>query len=74
MVLVNWFEEILGGQVFDATGLDGFYGLELKERVNTRDAFIQLLREEAGLLIAAERRETPTLIVRAACGSGGVRL
>ena len=62
--LVNWFEEILGGQVIDETGLPGIYGFELKERVNTPEALIQLLRDEAGLVITRERREIPTLIVR----------
>jgi len=64
LVLVNWFEEILGGQVIDETGLPGIYGFELKERVNTPQAFIQLLRDEAGLVITRQRREIPTLIVR----------
>jgi uncharacterized protein (TIGR03435 family) len=64
MFLVNWFEEILGGQVIDETGLRGIYGFELKERVNTPEALIQLLRDEAGLVITQERREIPTLIVR----------
>jgi uncharacterized protein (TIGR03435 family) len=62
--LVNWFEEILGGQMTDETGLPGIYGFELKERVNTPEALIQLLRDEAGLVITRERREIPTLIVR----------
>ena len=64
LVLVNWFEEILGGQVIDETGLPGIYGFELKERVSTPEALIQLLRDEAGLVITRQRRETPTLIVR----------
>jgi uncharacterized protein (TIGR03435 family) len=64
MYLVNWFEEILGGQVIDETNLPGIYGFELKERVNTPEAFIQLLRDEAGLVITREQREIPTLIVR----------
>ena len=64
MFLVNWFEEILGGQVIDETGLRGIYGFELKERVNTPEALIELLRDEAGLVITRERREIPTLIVR----------
>ena len=64
MFLVNWFEEILGGQVIDETGLPGIYGFELKEPVNTPEALIQLLRDEAGLVITRERREIPTLIVR----------
>ena len=64
VVLVNWFEEILGGQVIDETSLPGIYGFELKERVGTPEAFIQLLRDEAGLVITRQRRETPTLIVR----------
>jgi uncharacterized protein (TIGR03435 family) len=64
LVLVNWFEEILGGQMIDETGLPGIYGFELKERVNTPEAFIQLLRDEAGLVITRQRREVPTLIVR----------
>jgi len=62
--LVNWFEEILGGQVIDETGLPGIYGFELKERVNTPEALIQVLRDEAGLVITREQREIPTLIVR----------
>ena len=64
VVLVNWFEEILGGQMIDETSLPGIYGFELKERVMTPEAFIQLLRDEAGLVIARQRREIPTLIVR----------
>ncbi len=64
MCLVNWFEEILGGQVSDETSLRGIYGFELKERVNTPEALIELLRDEAGLVITRERREIPTLIVR----------
>lgn len=64
LVLVNWFEEILGGQVIDETVLPGIYGFELKERINTPEAFIQLLRDEAGLVITRQRREIPTLIVR----------
>jgi len=65
LVLVNWFEEILNGQVLDETGLHGIYGFELKECVNTPEAFIQLLRDEAGLVITRERREIPALVVRA---------
>ena len=71
MFLVQWFEEILGGQVIDETGLPGIYGFELKERVNTPDAFIQLLRDEAGLVITRERREIATLIVRQGEGHNG---
>ena len=62
--LVKWFEEILGGQVIDEARLPGIYGFELKERVSTPERFIQLLREEAGLLITKDRREIPTLVVR----------
>ena len=62
--LVNWFEEILGGQVINETDLPGIYGFELKERANTPEAFIQLLRDDAGLVITQERREIPTLVVR----------
>jgi uncharacterized protein (TIGR03435 family) len=64
MFLVNWLEDILGGQVIDETGLPGVYGFELKERVNTPEALIHLLRDEAGLMITRERRELPTLVVR----------
>jgi uncharacterized protein (TIGR03435 family) len=64
MFLVKWFEEILGGEVIVETLLPGIYGFELKERVNTPEALIQLLRAEAGLAITRERREVPTLIVR----------
>jgi uncharacterized protein (TIGR03435 family) len=73
MFLVNWFEEILGGQVIDETGLPGIYGFELKERVNTPEALIQLLRDEAGLVITRERREIPTLIVRQRTRNTGMR-
>jgi uncharacterized protein (TIGR03435 family) len=64
MFLVKWFEEILGGQVIDETGLRGIYGFELTERVNTPEALIDLLRDEAGLVITRERREIATLVVR----------
>jgi uncharacterized protein (TIGR03435 family) len=64
MFLVKWFEEILGGQVIDETGLRGVYGFELKERVNTPEALIELLRYDAGLVVVRERREIPTLVVR----------
>ena len=64
LLLVNWLEEILGGQVIDETGLPGIYGFELKQRVNTPEAFTQLLRDEAGLVITREQRERPTLVVR----------
>jgi uncharacterized protein (TIGR03435 family) len=63
-VLVKWFEEILGGQVINEAGLPGIYGFELKERVNTPEALMQLLRDEAGLVIARQQREIPTLVVR----------
>jgi uncharacterized protein (TIGR03435 family) len=62
--LVSWFEEILGGQVIDETRLPGVYCFELRERVTTLAAFIELLREEAGLLITRERREILTLVIR----------
>ena len=64
MFLVNWFEEILGGQVVDETALPGIYGFELKERVDTPEAFLQLLRDQAGLVITREKREIPTLVVQ----------
>jgi uncharacterized protein (TIGR03435 family) len=64
MFLVSWLEEILGGQVIDQTALPGIYGFQLKERVSTPDAFIRLLRDEAGLAITYEQRELPTLIIR----------
>lgn len=63
-LLVNWFEEILGGQVIDETDPPGVYGFELKDRVDTPDAFIRRLRDEAGLVITRQPREVPTLIVR----------
>jgi len=50
--------------VIDETGLPGIYGFELKERVNTAEAFIQLLRDEAGIVITRHQREVPTLMVR----------
>ena len=62
--LVKWFEEILGRQVIDETDRPGIHGFELKKRVNTPEALIQLLRDEAGLVITRDRREMPTLSVR----------
>ena len=67
--LVDWFEEILGGQVIDKANPSGIYGFELKERVNTPEAFVQLLRDEAGLVITRERHEIPTLVVRPRSGT-----
>jgi len=72
MFLVNWFQEILGGQVVDETGLRGIYGFELTGPVKTPEAFIELLRDEAGLVITRERREIPTLVVRHAAGGAGL--
>jgi uncharacterized protein (TIGR03435 family) len=62
--LANWFEEFLGGQVIDETGLQGIYGFELTRTVGTRDELIDLLRDQAALSITRERRQTPTLVVR----------
>ena len=50
--------------MIEETGLSGIYGFELKERVNTPEALIQLLRDQAGLVITREQRELPTLVVR----------
>ena len=50
--------------MIDETSLPGIYGFELKQRVNTPEALIQLLRDEAGLVITRERREIRTLVVR----------
>lgn len=50
--------------MIDEAGLPGIYGFDLKERVNTPEAFLQLLRDQAGLMITRQRREAPTLIVR----------
>ena len=54
----------LGGQVIDETGLPGIYGFELKEPATTPEAFIQLLRDKAGLAITRQQRDVPTLVVR----------
>ena len=62
--LAMWFEEFLGGQVIDETGLGGIYGFELTRTVATRDELIDLLRDQAGLSITREQRDTPTLVVR----------
>ena len=62
--LARWFEEFLGGQVIDETGLGGIYGFELARTVATRDELIDLLRDQAGLSITREPRDTPTLVVR----------
>ena len=62
--LARWFEEFLGGQVIDETGLRGLYGFELTRTVASRDELIDLLRDQAGLSITRETRDTPTLVVR----------
>ena len=43
--------------MIDETSLPGIYGFELKQRVKTPEALIQLLRDKAGLVITRERRE-----------------
>lgn len=62
--LVEWFEERLGRQVIDETGLTGLHGVKLMERVDTLEALIQVLKAEAGLIIEPDRRDVPTLVVR----------
>jgi hypothetical protein len=62
--LARWFEEFLGGQVIDETGLHGLYGFELTRSVATRDELIDLLRDQAGLSITRDPQDTPTLVVR----------
>jgi len=62
--LASWFEEFLGGQVIDETGLRGLYGFELTHTVANGDELIELLRNEAGLSITREQRQTSTLVVR----------
>jgi len=68
--LASWFEEFLGGQVIDETGLRGLYGFELTRTVANGDELIDLLRDQAGLSITREQRDTPTLVVRRRCASG----
>ena len=63
-ILVQWFAEILGGEVVDEARLPGLYGFELKERVETPDAFVRLLADEAGLVLTRQQREATTLVVR----------
>jgi uncharacterized protein (TIGR03435 family) len=62
--LTRWFEEFLGGQVIDETDLRGLYGFELTLTVGDRDELIHLLRDQAGVSITREQRDTPTLVVR----------
>ena len=62
--LARWFEEFLGGQVIDETGLGGVYGFELSRSVGTRGEFVDLLRDQAGLSVTREPHDTPTLVVR----------
>jgi uncharacterized protein (TIGR03435 family) len=68
LLLVQWFQEILGAEVIDETQRPGIYGFELKERIDTPEAFIERLRDEAGLEITRQRRETSTLVVRRRAG------
>lgn len=62
--MASWFEEFLGGQVIDETGLRGLYGFELTSTVANGDELIELLRDQAALSITPEQRDTPALIVR----------
>jgi uncharacterized protein (TIGR03435 family) len=62
--LARWFEEFLDGQVIDETGLRGLYGFELTRTVANADELIALLRDQAGLSITRQQRDTPTLLVR----------
>jgi uncharacterized protein (TIGR03435 family) len=62
--LARWFEEFLGGQVIDETGLGGLYGFALTRTVETRGELIDLLRDQAGLSVTRESRDAPTLVVR----------
>jgi uncharacterized protein (TIGR03435 family) len=62
--LASWFEEFLGGQVIDETGLRGLYGFELTRTVANGDELIDLLRDQAGVSITREQHDTPTLVVR----------
>jgi uncharacterized protein (TIGR03435 family) len=62
--LARWFEEFLDGQVIDETGLEGLYGFELTRTVARRDELIALLRDQGGLSVTRETRDTPTLVVR----------
>ena len=64
LYLTKWFEEFLGGQVIDETNLRGLYGFELTRTVRDRDELIHLLRDQAGVSIAREQHDTPTLVVR----------
>jgi uncharacterized protein (TIGR03435 family) len=64
--LTYWFEDFLGGDVIDDTGVRGLYGFELPRTVASRDDFIRLLRDEAGVSVTREQRDVPTLVVRRA--------
>lgn len=62
--LARWFEEFVDGQVIDETGLGGLYGFTLTRTVASRSELIDLLRDQAGLSLTREKRDTPTLVVR----------
>jgi uncharacterized protein (TIGR03435 family) len=62
--LARWFEEFFVGPVIDETGLRGLYGFELTRTVANREELIDLLRDQAGLSITRDQRDTPTLVVR----------
>jgi uncharacterized protein (TIGR03435 family) len=62
--LARWFEEFLGGQVIDETGLEGLYGFEITGTVATRDELIAQLRDHAGVSMTRASLDTPTLVVR----------
>jgi uncharacterized protein (TIGR03435 family) len=62
--LASWFEEFLGGQVIDETGLHGLYGFDLTRTVANGDELIDLLRDQAGLSITREQQDTSTLVVQ----------
>jgi uncharacterized protein (TIGR03435 family) len=57
-------EQLLGRPLVDETGLSGIYDVDWTSDPQTVDAFLQSLREEAGLVITPATRDVPHLIVR----------
>ena len=63
-IVAQAIEEIVGRPVVDETGLSGVLDLELRATINNPGAFLSVLRDEAGLVLTAARREIPVLVVR----------
>ena len=62
--LCGGLEAAFDRPVLDETHLKGNYSFQIRGDVHTTDEFLQKLREQAGLVLSADRREVTMLVVR----------